>query len=293
MAKTQKRLLPLVSRNAGAISIVIALVFGIWSNIGGVWYKYFFNSILVFIATMLMGTPFIEGLTRGFSYIYCFKLKGALKAIVMNIPTIIFFFMAFLILKFVLKSSIQILAVFIIYLILATIIAIMDKRFEVAIARTEALESTSSVNLSRIIENVEEKFKRTKDGYSLEEDENEKLKIEKYLKEVAVFPLIGEDEEIKLAKERDAGDKKAAKGLVRANLRLVVEIAKKFVGYGLPFLDLIQKGNDGLLHAAEKYDWKRGYKFSTYATWWIRHSIIRALNHYKKKEIYKKFFSRL
>jgi RNA polymerase primary sigma factor len=101
--------------------------------------------------------------------------------------------------------------------------------------------------------------------------------IQMYLKEIGHVPLIDSEEEVELAKRKDAGDKRAAQKLIEANLRLVVSIAKKFVGYGLTFLDLIQEGNVGLFRAVEKYDWKRGYKFSTYATWWIRQAIIRSL----------------
>ena len=101
--------------------------------------------------------------------------------------------------------------------------------------------------------------------------------IQMYLKEIGHVPLINSEEEVVLAKRKDDGDKKAGMRLIEANLRLVVSIAKKFVGYGLTFLDLIQEGNIGLFRAVEKYDWKRGYKFSTYATWWIRQAIIRSL----------------
>ena len=101
--------------------------------------------------------------------------------------------------------------------------------------------------------------------------------IQMYLKEIGRVPLITSKEEIELAQKKDAGDKQAAKKLTEANLRLVVSIAKKFAGYGLTFLDLIQEGNIGLFRAVEKYDWHKGYKFSTYATWWIRQAIIRSL----------------
>ena len=93
-----------LSKNAGGIVIIMELVFGIWSSIGDIWYKYLFNIILICIAGMFLGTPFIEGLTRGFSYLYLFKLKGILKALIMNIPTIIFFVIAFFILNFVFKT---------------------------------------------------------------------------------------------------------------------------------------------------------------------------------------------
>jgi len=101
--------------------------------------------------------------------------------------------------------------------------------------------------------------------------------IQMYLKEIGRVPLLSPEEEIELAKRKDRGDKEAIKILIEANLRLVVSIAKKFIGYGLSFLDLIQEGNLGLFRAVEKFDWRKGYKFSTYATWWIRQAITRAL----------------
>ncbi|MFN3301896.1 MAG: sigma-70 family RNA polymerase sigma factor, partial [Patescibacteria group bacterium] len=101
--------------------------------------------------------------------------------------------------------------------------------------------------------------------------------IQMYLKEIGRVPLLTPEEEIELAKRKDKGDITAIQKLVEANLRLVVSIAKKFVGYGLTFLDLIQEGNIGLFRAVEKFDWRKGYKFSTYATWWIRQAVTRAL----------------
>jgi len=101
--------------------------------------------------------------------------------------------------------------------------------------------------------------------------------IQMYLKEIGRISLLTSKEEVELAKRKDYGDKEATKNLIEANLRLVVSIAKKFTGYGLTFLDLIQEGNIGLFRAVEKYDWRRGYKFSTYATWWIKQAITRAL----------------
>jgi len=106
--------------------------------------------------------------------------------------------------------------------------------------------------------------------------------IQMYLKEIGRVPLLTPKEEIELAKRKDAGDKKAAQKLIEANLRLVVSIAKKFLGYGLSFLDLIQEGNMGLFRAVEKFDWRKGYKFSTYATWWIKQAITRALADYSR-----------
>ncbi|PJC33573.1 RNA polymerase subunit sigma [Candidatus Roizmanbacteria bacterium CG_4_9_14_0_2_um_filter_35_15] len=101
--------------------------------------------------------------------------------------------------------------------------------------------------------------------------------IKMYLKEIGKTPLLTFDEEISLAKRYEKGDRKAKNKLTKANLRLVVSIAKKYLGRRLSFLDLIQEGNKGLIRGVEKYDWRRGYKFSTYATWWIRQAITRAI----------------
>ncbi len=101
--------------------------------------------------------------------------------------------------------------------------------------------------------------------------------VRMYLKEIGRIPLLTFDQEIELAKKVEKSDKKAKQMLITSNLRLVVSIAKKYVGRGLTLLDLIQEGNQGLIRAVEKYDWRRGYKFSTYATWWIRQSITRAI----------------
>lgn len=98
-----------------------------------------------------------------------------------------------------------------------------------------------------------------------------------YLKEIGRVPLLSPDEEIELAKRMAEGDSYAKKRLSEANLRLVVSIAKKYVGRGMQFLDLIQEGNLGLLKAVEKFDYTKGFKFSTYATWWIRQAITRAI----------------
>ena len=101
--------------------------------------------------------------------------------------------------------------------------------------------------------------------------------VRMYLKEIGRVPLLSADEEIALAKRMEAGDEKAQKELAEANLRLVVSIAKRYVGRGMLFLDLIQEGNLGLIKAVEKFDYNKGYKFSTYATWWIRQAITRAI----------------
>ncbi len=101
--------------------------------------------------------------------------------------------------------------------------------------------------------------------------------VRMYLKEIGKVPLLTADEEIEIAKRMEEGDVAARKKLVEANLRLVVSIAKRYVGRGMLFLDLIQEGNLGLIKAVEKFDYRKGYKFSTYATWWIRQAITRAI----------------
>lgn len=130
------------------------------------------------------------------------------------------------------------------------------------------------------------------DGINLEEEEEvdvenidltvpEGISIEDpvrmYLKEIGKVPLLSAEEEIELAKRMEEGDEAAKKRLAEANLRLVVSIAKRYVGRGMLFLDLIQEGNLGLIKAVEKFDYRKGYKFSTYATWWIRQAITRAI----------------
>lgn len=101
--------------------------------------------------------------------------------------------------------------------------------------------------------------------------------VRMYLREIGKVPLLTAEEEIELAKKIEKNDDEARKKLAEANLRLVVSIAKRYIGRGLTLLDLIQEGNIGLIKAVEKYDWRRGYKFSTYATWWIRQAITRAI----------------
>ena len=101
--------------------------------------------------------------------------------------------------------------------------------------------------------------------------------VRMYLKEIGKVPLLSADEEIELAKRMEQGDEEAKKRLCEANLRLVVSIAKRYVGRGMLFLDLIQEGNLGLIKAVDKFDYRKGYKFSTYATWWIRQAITRSI----------------
>jgi RNA polymerase primary sigma factor len=101
--------------------------------------------------------------------------------------------------------------------------------------------------------------------------------VRMYLKEIGKVPLLSADEEIELAQRMEQGDEEAKKRLCEANLRLVVSIAKRYVGRGMLFLDLIQEGNLGLIKAVDKFDYRKGYKFSTYATWWIRQAITRSI----------------
>ena len=109
------------------------------------------------------------------------------------------------------------------------------------------------------------------DGISIEDP------VRMYLKDIGKVPLLSAEEEIELAKKMEKGDEQAKKKLAEANLRLVVSIAKRYDGRGMLFLDLIQEGNLGLIKAVEKFDYTKGYKFSTYATWWIRQAITRAI----------------
>ena len=128
----------------------------------------------------------------------------------------------------------------------------------------DGMEDEEEVELDKIDLSVPE-------GVSIEDP------VRMYLKEIGKVSLLSADEEIELAKRMDKGDEAAKKRLAEANLRLVVSIAKRYVGRGMLFLDLIQEGNLGLIKAVEKFDYRKGYKFSTYATWWIRQAITRAI----------------
>lgn len=119
--------------------------------------------------------------------------------------------------------------------------------------------------------NVEEIDLSVPDGIGTEDP------VRMYLKEIGKIPLLSTEEEVDLAKRMELGDNEAKKRLAEANLRLVVSIAKRYVGRGMQFLDLIQEGNLGLIKAVEKFDYTKGYKFSTYATWWIRQAITRSI----------------
>ena len=128
----------------------------------------------------------------------------------------------------------------------------------------DGLDDEEEVDLDKIDLSVPE-------GVSIEDP------VRMYLKEIGKVPLLSAEEEIELAKKMEQGDENAKKRLAEANLRLVVSIAKRYVGRGMLFLDLIQEGNLGLIKAVEKFDYRKGYKFSTYATWWIRQAITRAI----------------
>ena len=151
------------------------------------------------------------------------------------------------------------------------------------------------------VEKASVRILETKDGLLMKKDEKKELlkqlnvetrdlklphvdleelssdSIQMYLREIGKIPLLTGEEEVSLAKRKEVGDRAAEKKLIETNLRLVVSIAKKFVGKQLSLLDLIQEGNIGLFKAVKKFDYRRGYKFSTYATWWIRQAITRAL----------------
>jgi len=131
--------------------------------------------------------------------------------------------------------------------------------------------SEEAVTDDEVMKLLEEESPEVYDSTSVKDS------IKMYLKEIGKIPLLTPSQERELARRAQMGDKKAREKLITANLRLVVSIAKRYIGRGLPFLDLIQEGNIGLLKAVEKFDWRKGYKFSTYATWWIRQAITRAI----------------
>ena len=133
-----------------------------------------------------------------------------------------------------------------------------------------------SVQVTAEIEKGYEKTAEESEN-SFTERGNAEDPVRMYLKEIGRIPLLSSEEEIELAKRMEEGDEEAKKKLSEANLRLTVSIAKRYSGRGMQFLDLIQEGNLGLIKAVEKFDYRKGYKFSTYATWWIRQSITRAI----------------
>ena len=158
----------------------------------------------------------------------------------------------------------------------------MEKVFDyleannIDVLRISSDADDADINIDAIISDEEEVDMENIDlsvpeGVSIEDP------VRMYLKEIGKVPLLSAEREIELAKRMEEGDEEAKKELAEANLRLVVSIAKRYVGRGMLFLDLIQEGNLGLIKAVEKFDYHKGYKFSTYATWWIRQAITRAI----------------
>jgi len=148
-----------------------------------------------------------------------------------------------------------------------------DEALKKGIDIFETVSTREEFEAKKSVEEIEKELEQLvflKHGESLDP-------IKMYLKEIGKTPLLSFEEEIELAKKYEKGDEKAKEKLIKANLRLVVSIAKKYLGRRLSFLDLIQEGNKGLIRGVEKYDWRRGFKFSTYATWWIRQAITRAI----------------
>jgi RNA polymerase primary sigma factor len=157
------------------------------------------------------------------------------------------------------------------------------EHFPEAEQNVEEIDRIFSVLSEQGIEVVEE-AKEAEEKPARGEEEERELEgvsiddpVRMYLKEIGKVALLKPDQEIDLAQRMEKGDEEAKRRLIEANLRLVVSIAKKYVGRGMLFLDLIQEGNLGLIRAVEKFDWRKGFKFSTYATWWIRQAITRAL----------------
>jgi len=151
---------------------------------------------------------------------------------------------------------------------------------ELEVLELEFDPPTSAEEIEPLVEEdeaaVEEEVEEASPTLSLNEPRQEDL-VRTYLQEIGKVPLLTREQEVALAKRVARGDARAREELAEANLRLVVSIAKNHKGYGLPFLDLIQEGNIGLMKAIERFDYTKGYKFSTYATWWIRQAISRAL----------------
>jgi len=148
-----------------------------------------------------------------------------------------------------------------------------DNALKMGIDIFETISTRDENDSQKSVEEIEKELEHLvvlKHGESLDP-------IKMYLKEIGKTPLLKFADEIDLAKKYEKGNKDAKDKLTKANLRLVVSIAKKYLGRRLSFLDLIQEGNKGLIRGVEKYDWRRGYKFSTYATWWIRQAITRAI----------------
>ncbi len=158
------------------------------------------------------------------------------------------------------------------------------EQFPEAEQNIELIDRVYTVLLEQGIDVVEDAKEAEQKGKGEEEEEARAAEgvaiddpVRMYLKEIGKVALLTPEQEIDLAQRMEKGDEEAKRRLIEANLRLVVSIAKKYVGRGMLFLDLIQEGNLGLIRAVEKFDWRKGFKFSTYATWWIRQAITRAL----------------
>lgn len=151
-----------------------------------------------------------------------------------------------------------------------------DFYFKLFLQNIDVFESITEEDISED-EKAVNQLEKELDVLSKLEDKSVIDPVRMYLKEIGRIPLLTREEEIDLAQRAEKGSLKAKTKLTVSNLRLVISIAKKYVGRGMIFLDLIQEGNKGLIRAVEKYDWTRGYKFSTYATWWIRQAITRAI----------------
>ena len=143
----------------------------------------------------------------------------------------------------------------------------------------DAFQKPDRIGNVQVTAEIEKGYEKTAEESenSFTERGNAEDPVRMYLKEIGRIPLLSSEEEIELAKRMEEGDEEAKKKLSEANLRLTVSIAKRYSGRGMQFLDLIQEGNLGLIKAVEKFDYRKGYKFSTYATWWIRQSITRAI----------------
>lgn len=143
-----------------------------------------------------------------------------------------------------------------------------DEMIEIPVLETDDVDD---INLEEIEKEVVDLDLSVPEGVGIDDP------VRMYLKEIGRVPLLSAEQEVELAKRMEQGDEEAKKQLAEANLRLVVSIAKRYVGRGMLFLDLIQEGNLGLIKAVEKFDYGKGFKFSTYATWWIRQAITRAI----------------
>src|SRR4030043_1524143 len=153
----------------------------------------------------------------------------------------------------------------------------LDELYEKLLAENVDVFESIAVEETDTEEKAREKLEREIELLSKLEGAETTDPVRQYLREIGKVPLLLAEDEVELAKLYEKAAKKAKDKLTESNLRLVVSIAKKYIGRGLSLLDLIQEGNQGLIRAVEKYDWRRGYKFSTYATWWIRQEITRAV----------------